>query len=286
MTTLMAPPGGSDWSGDRDGRAAPGRDLAAPSPARIYNYLLGGREYFPVDRAAAERALSAVPHGRGIATANRRFAARAARYMAAHGIAQFIDLGAGLLTRPSVHHVVRSVVPGARVLYVDNDPTVTAHNRRLLAGTPGVAANRGDLREPHGILASPQRARLIDLTQPTGLLLTAVLHFVPPQDDPEGAVRCLAGHLVPGSAVAVSHLSRDGTQTEVIAALEHAFGHAAAQAVFRTCDQIRDFFAGLDLVPPGLTAVADWPGQIPGPVQFPALQMLAGVARLLRPDPR
>jgi hypothetical protein len=84
----------------------------------------------------------------------------------------------------------------------------------------------------------------------------------------------------------VSHLSRDGTQTEVIAALEQAFGHAAAQAVFRTCDQIRDFFAGLDLVPPGLTAVADWPGQIPGPVQFPALQMLAGVARLLRPDPR
>ena len=123
MTTLMAPPGG--------------RALAAPSPARVCNYLLGGREYFPVDRAAAEGALSAVPHGRGIAAANRRFAARAARYMAAHGIAQFIDLGAGLLTRPSVHHVVRSVIPGARVLYVDNDPTVTAHNRRLLAGTRG-----------------------------------------------------------------------------------------------------------------------------------------------------
>jgi O-methyltransferase involved in polyketide biosynthesis len=267
MTTLPAPP------------------CAAPSPARIYNYLLGGREYFPVDRAAAERALSAVPHGRGIAAANRRFAARAARYMAAHGIAQFIDLGAGLLTRPALHHVARSVIPGARVLYVDNDPTVTAHNRRLLTGTPGVAAIRGDLREPRDVLASPQRGELIDLGQPTGLLLTAVLHFVPSEDDPEGAVRSLAGRLVPGSAIAVSHLDRDGTQTEVITAVEHAFGPATAQAVFRTCDQIRGFFAGLDLVPPGLTNVTSWPGRIPAPVQSPALQMLAGVARLLHPDP-
>jgi O-methyltransferase involved in polyketide biosynthesis len=205
--------------------------------------------------------------------------------MAAHGIAQFIDLGAGLLTRPSVHHVVRSVIPGARVLYVDNDPTVTAHNRRLLARAPGVAAIRGDLREPREVLASPQHGRLIDLGQPTGLLLTAVLHFVPPEDDPEGAVRSLAGHLVPGSAVAVSHLGRDGTQAEVITAIEHAFGHAAARVAFRTCDQIRGLFAGLDLVPPGLTTVADWPGRNPAPAQFPELQMLAGVARLSGPGP-
>jgi SAM-dependent methyltransferase len=260
-------------------------DRATPSSARIYNYLLGGREYFPVDRAAAENALLAVPHGRSIAAANRRFAARAARYMAAHGIVQFLDLGAGLLTRPAVHHVVRSVNPGARVLYIDNDPTVTAHNRRLLARTPGTAAIRGDLREPHGIVARPQVAELIDFGQPTGLLFTAVLHFIPPEDDPERAMRSFARYLVPGSALAVSHLSSDGTQPEVITAIEHAWQHATAPAVFRSADQIQGFFGGLDLVPPGLTTVASWPSRIPAPVQSPALQVLAGVARRPLPLP-
>jgi S-adenosyl methyltransferase len=269
---------------DPAGSRTSGRAVA--SPARIYSYLLGGRDYFPADLAAAENALSAVPHVRVIARANRRFVARAVRYMAGQGIAQFLDLGAGLPARPAVHDVARSVVPGARVLYVDSDPSVTAQYRGRSAGCDGIAVVHGDIREPYGIFASPEIDQLIDFDQPLGLLLTAVLHFIPPEDDPESSIQTFAKYLAPGSCLAVSHVTSDGTHPSVITAIQDACKAASALAAFRTADQIRGFFAGLDLVAPGLTDVTSWPGRMPAPPQSPALRVLAGVARSpARPAP-
>lgn len=279
MADLAELPGDSGWlSGiDPDGRAPVGIDPRVPSPARMYDYYLGGKDNYAADRAAAEIALSAVPHGRTIARANRRFLARAVQLMAKRGVAQFVDLGTGIPTRPAVHDIARSLIPDARVLYVDNDPVVTAHNRALLAGSEGIEAVHGDIREPYKIFASPELQRLIDFGQPTGLLFVAVLHFIPPEDDPESAVRVFTKYLVPGSYLAVSHITSDGTHPDVIAAVEDAYKTASAPAVFRTVGQIRMFFDGLDLIPPGLADVTNWPGRGPATAQSPALQFLAGV---------
>jgi hypothetical protein len=256
-----------------------GVDVTVASPARIYDYYLGGHDNYPADQAAAENALTAVPQGRTIARANRRFLARAVRYMADQGIGQFIDLGTGIPTRPNVHEVARSVIPGARVVYVDNDPLVTAHNRALLARAEGIAAVHGDIREPHGILTSPELGQLIDFDQPVGVLFVAVLHFIPPEDDSESLVRSFAMCMTGGSYLAVSHISSDGTSPDVAAAVQRAYRTASAPAVFRTADQIRGFFDGMDLVPPGLTDVLSWPSRTPVGVSPPALWVLAGVGR-------
>jgi S-adenosyl methyltransferase len=259
---------------------SPGRaGRTVSSPARIYSYLLDGQDYCTADQAAAGNALSAVPQAPSIARANRRFVARAVRYMAGQGIAQFVDLGSGLPARPAVHDVARSVVPSARVLYVDNDPCVTARYRGRSARCEGIGVVHGDIREPHGIFASPQLEQLIDFGQPLGLLLAAVLHFIPPEDDPEIAVRAFVKHLAPGSCLAVSHVTSDGTHPSVVAAIEDAYKTASTPVVFRTADQIRGFFDGLSLVSPGLADVTSWPGRMPPPEQSPALRALAGVAR-------
>ena len=130
-------------------------DPSVPSPARRYDYYLGGKDNFPADREAAEQALSVVPFGREVALANRQFLVRAVTFMARSGIDQFIDLGTGIPTKPNVHQVARELLPGAHVLYVDNDPMVCAHARALLATNDGVAAIQGDIRAPQAILNDP-----------------------------------------------------------------------------------------------------------------------------------
>ena len=279
MADLAELPGDSGrLSGiDPDGPVPAGIDPRVPSPARMYDYYLGGKDNYAADRVAAEIALSVVPHGRAIARANRRFLARAVEFMAKRGVAQFVDLGTGIPTRPAVHDIARSLIPDARVLYVDNDPVVTAHNRALLAKDEGIEAVHGDIREPYKIFGSPELQRLIDFGQPVGLLFVAVLHFIPPEDDPESSARTFTKYLVPGSYLAVSHITSDGTHPDVIAAVEDAYKTASAPAVFRTASQIRAFFDGLDLVPPGLADVTSWPGRSPGAARSPALGFLAGI---------
>jgi hypothetical protein len=280
----MSPSDGDLPADGQDGLPSTWIDPTVPSPARIYDCLLGGKDNYAADRAAVESLLRAVPHARAIARANRRFLERSVQYMVERGISQFIDLGTGFPSRPAVHDVARVLIPDARVLYVDNEPVVTAHNRALLAGRGGIEAVHGDLREPYGIFASPELERLIDFTQPVGMLLVAVLHFIPPEDDPESAVRVFTKYLVPGSYLAQSHLCRDGTDPNVIAAIEDVYKTASAPAVFRTAGQIRAFFGCLDLIPPGLADVTAWPGRSPAPAQSPALQVLAGVARRSAPS--
>lgn len=270
------------WRAVGDDHPAPaGINPGVASPARMYDYYLGGKDNFAADRAAAEKALSVVPHGRSVARANRWFLIRAVDYCARQGITQYVDLGTGIPTSPNVHETARVLIPDTRVLYVDNDPVVTTHNRALLADKQdGVVAAEGDIRDPEGILASPELRQLIDFRQPVAVLLVAVLHFIRDQEDPAGIVRTFIDHMAPGSFLVLSHITSTGTRPEVVATIEEAYRGASAPAVFRTEDQIRAWFGGLELVEPGLVDTADWRNhhgiRLAEP---PALRILAGIGR-------
>jgi hypothetical protein len=263
---------------DSGGVAAPGFDPSVPSPARMYDYYLGGKDNFPADRQAAEHALSVVPFGREVARANRQFLVRAVMFMARAGIGQFIDLGTGLPTRPNVHEVARAVHPDASVLYVDNDPMVCSHARALLATNDGVAAIQGDIRTPQAILNDPVTRAVIDFTRPVGVLFVAVLHFLTDEDQPWEQVAAFRWRMASGSMLAVSHITSDGTPPRVQATIRDVYAEASAPAVFRTRQQIESFFGGLDLVEPGLVDVGAWRSLRPPP---PApLRFLGGVATI------
>jgi hypothetical protein len=274
-------PGPDIAAEDSGGIAVPGFDLLVPSPARMYDYCLGGKDNFPADREAAELALSLVPFGREVARANRHFLARAVTTMARSGIGQFIDLGTGLPTRPNVHEVAPSVHPDARVLYVDNDPMVCSHARALLATNDGVAAIRWDIRTPQAILNDPVTCALIDFTQPVGVLFVAVLHFLTDDDQPGERVAAFRWRMASGSMLAVSHITSDGTPPDIQATIRDIYAEASASAVFRTRPEVESFFGGLDLIEPGLVEVGAWRSLRPAP---PApMRFVGGLARII-PD--
>jgi hypothetical protein len=261
--------------------AVPGFDPSVPSPARMYDYYLGGKDNFPADREAAEQALSVVPFGRQVAHANRQFLVNAVTFIARSGISQFIDLGTGLPTSPNVHEVARSIHPKARVLYVDNDPMVCSHARALLATNDGVAAIHGDIRTPQAILNDPLTRTTIDFTHPVGVLFVAVLHFLIDDDQPWEQVAAFRQRMTTCSMLAVSHITSDGTPPDVQATIQDVYAQASAPAVFRTRQEIESFFAGLDLVEPGLVEIGAWRSlrrSPPAPLRF-----LSGVARYI-PD--
>jgi len=176
--------------------ASPGNDPARPAAARIYDYLLGGKDNYAVDRAAAERVLAVAPDQRQLARANRAFAIRAVGLLAEAGIQQFMDLGTGFPTSPSVHEAARRADPAARVVYVDYDPLVHVHNTALLAQDDQVVSVRADIRQPEAILEHPDVTRLIDFGQPVGVLCVAVLHLVRDSEDPAGIVARFRDHQI------------------------------------------------------------------------------------------
>jgi hypothetical protein len=232
------------------------------NPARVYDLLLGGSHNFASDRAFAARVQAAWPDAAQTMRANRAFLGRAVRYLAAEaGIRQFLDIGSGLPTMGNVHEVAQQAAPGTRVVYVDHDPVAVQHSRVLLARTDNTAAIQADLRHPQDILASPQLRSLLDLTRPVGLLLVAVLHFIPDEQDPATAVAWLRDQLPAGSYLVISHATADSQGAEVTQA---AGMYASAMASFRlrTHDEISGFFGGYQLIEPGLVFLADWR---PGP---------------------
>lgn len=242
----------------------PGVDLDKASPARLYDYYLGGKDNYPIDREAAERIRAVVPELEDIAWANRGFLQRAVHRLAALGIRQFIDVGAGLPTQNNTHQVAQAVDPAARVLYADNDPMVLAHARALLAGFPDTAAITADLREPEELLGQPAVRELIDFTQPVALLLVAVLHFIGDEDDPRGLIGRYLDALPPGSYLALSHGTADHQAPQALRVIDGVYSKATANAFFRTRDEIAGFFDGLELLPPhegsapGVAFSGDW----------------------------
>ena len=249
-------------------RVPPGVDPTKPSPARIYDYVLGGTYNFPVDREAAERIRAQSPDLADAAWVNRAFHQRAARWMAGQGIRQFIDIGSGLPTQSNTHGVVQEAIPGAHVVYVDNDPMVRAYASELLCGAGTTAVITADLREPDSILNNPELRALIDAGQPAGLLMTAVLHFVADDADPWALAARYTGALAPGSYLALSHITHEGLPPRLVE--EGVQVYKQANGVYpRSRRQIERFFSGLELMPPypgaepAVTHIGLWGAEAP-----------------------
>ena len=242
-------------------------NTGVPNPARIYDYLLGGKDNFPADRDVAEQLLAIAPVARDVVGDNRAFLRRAVRFLTSEaGIRQFIDLGSGLPTQGNVHEVAQADAADARVVYVDNDAMVVTHSRALLAGDNTVAV-QADLREPERILAHPEVRQLIDFDQPVALLLMAILHFVPDDEDPYGIVARLRDALPAGSYLAISHGTRDiparpdmspEEMTEMGTKVERLYQLTTASLVTRTHAEVERFFDGLDLLDPGVVEIQRW----------------------------
>ena len=242
-------------------------NTGVPNPARIYDYLLGGKDNFPADRDVAEQLLAIAPVARDVVEDNRAFLRRAVRFLTSEaGIRQFIDLGSGLPTQGNVHEIAQVIAPDARVVYVDNDVMVVTHSRALLAGNNTVAV-QADLREPDVILGHPEVRELIDFNQPVALLLMAILHFIPDDEDPLGIVARFRDALPTGSYLAVSHGTRDipvrpdmsaEAMAEMGARVEQLYQLTTASLVTRTRTQVERFFDGLDLLDPGLVEIQRW----------------------------
>jgi SAM-dependent methyltransferase len=227
----------------------PDVDPDRPSAARIYDFMLGGGHNFPADREAAAKVMAVLPEFHEIAWAARGFHQRAARWIAEQGIDQFLDIGSGLPTVGNTHEVVRQLRPGARVVYVDLDPMVAAQGNALL-GDPSATLIQADLRDPDALLAHPGVLALIDFSQPVGLLMTAVMHFVADGSDPWGLVHRYVRALVPGSYLALSHATSDGVPPVAVQRWQDVYADAPVEFNLRSKESIRRFFTGLDLVPP------------------------------------
>ncbi|MET9400438.1 SAM-dependent methyltransferase [Kitasatospora sp. NPDC002965] len=231
-----------------------------PHPARMYDYYLGGKDNFPSDRAAAERALAANPEFRSTARANRAFLTRAVRSVAAAGIDQFLDIGTGIPTAGNTHQIAQAVDPGARVVYVDNDPIVLAHARALMGGTAvgRTTVIQADLREPEKLLDAAEAEKLLDFDRPVGLVLAAVLHFVPDHQRPYDAVRTLLDVLAPGSHLVLSHGTADFIPAAVRDRVTGVYDRATAPLVGRTREEVGAFLDGLEVLDPGVVTVPLW----------------------------
>ena len=242
-------------------------NTGVPNPARIYDYFLGGKDNFPADREVAEQMLAIAPVAREVVEDNRVFLRRAVEVLAAEaGVRQFIDLGSGLPTRGNVHEIAQAVAPDARVVYVDNDPMVVAHSRALLAGDNTVAIE-GDLRRPGTVLEHPDVRELIDFGRPVALLLLAILHFVPDEEDPFGIVARYVDALPAGSHLAISHGTRDIPErpdlspeemADMGAKVEQLYQLTTASLVTRTRAEVERFFDGLELLEPGVVEIQRW----------------------------
>jgi len=232
------------------GQVPAGVDVTRPSPARLYDYYLGGTSNFEVDRAAAERLRLVMPELSDAAWANRGFHQRAARWIAARGVRQFIDIGCGLPTAGNTHQVLREAVQDARVVYADNDPIVAAHASGLLADPGNARLITADLRDPGALLGSPDLRATIDFAKPAGLLMTAVLHFVSDQLDPAGLVARYMGALAPGSYLALSHGTCDNLPPSMVRAARELYARATEQFYPRSRADQERFFAGLELAEP------------------------------------
>ena len=234
-------------------------DASVPNAARVYNYLLGGKDNFAVDRELAQKIVAVLPDTADVCRDNREFLQRSVRFLAGEaGIRQFLDIGTGLPTMGSVHEVAQEIAPGSRVAYVDYDPVVLSHARALLAKDRDVIAVEGDLRSPEAILADAGVRQLIDFSQPVAVLLVAVLHFVTDADRPYDAVRTLVDALPSGSYLVLTHSTPDDVADDVTEAMKDVYSNASAQVAPRTFEEVARFFDGLELTGPGLVNVTLW----------------------------
>ncbi len=239
---------------------APEFDTSVAHQARMYDYLLGGKDNYAADRAATEAALKVYPEWAFTARANRAFLGRAVRFLAGEaGIRQFLDIGTGIPTAGNTHQVAQAIAPESRVVYVDYDPVVLAHARALLTSGAAGATEYidSDLRKVGTILE--QASRLLDFTAPVAVTLVAILHAIPDADDPHAIVARLMDAVPSGSYLALSHLGREFLPPETLRQMQDlSRGNSQQQFAYRSRDEVAGFFTGLDLVEPGLVPLEEW----------------------------
>ncbi|GAA2589953.1 SAM-dependent methyltransferase [Actinomadura fulvescens] len=262
--------------------AAPaGIDTSVPSLARIYDFFLGGKDNFAVDRAVAADLVKIVPAAGIVAEANRGALRRAVRHLVGEvGIRQLIDVGSGLPTAENVHEVAHGIDPGVRVVYVDNDPIVLAHGRALLADNATTTVIQADARRPAEILEHPDTRKLIDFDRPVGVVMAGILHHMADEEDPAGVAAAFRDALVPGSHIFISHFCDPGDDPlvdEMRAVLRRDQGGFE----YRPREVVESYFAGLELVEPGLVQLHEWRPDPEAREQEHELQrfMLAGLGR-------
>ena len=234
-------------------------DISVAHIARVYDYLLGGKDNYEADRKAGDAAIEAYPHTVSSVRANRAFLTRVVRFLAADaGIRQFLDIGTGIPTAGNTHEVAQAVAPEARVLYVDYDPIVLAHARALMTSHPAGATDYmdADLRDAGRILE--QAAGTLDFTRPVALMLIGILHFIGDEDQPYHIVSRLLSALPPGSYLGISHMASDISAAQVAAAKARLNQMMYQQGHYRTQAEVARFFDGLDLVEPGVVPIQKW----------------------------
>ena len=243
--------------GSEDPPAPPGLDTSRPNAARVWNALLGGKDNFAADREVGDMILQLFPGIAHIARLQRRFLARAVRYLAGEaGIRQFLDIGTGLPTADNTHQIAQQLAPESRIVYVDNDPLVLVHARALLTSAPGGQTSyvEADVRDIREILE--ESARTLDFSQPVALMMLGIMGQLPDSDAPRAIVTTLLGALPPGSYLALS----DGTDTnpELNRAIAAYNQNSASRYHLRSPEEIARFFDGLTLVPPGVVPTSRW----------------------------
>ena len=242
------------WGVERPSWATDDVDLSRPSVARVYDYFLGGSHHFEVDRQMAEQLLRMAPDTPDVMRTNRSFLRRVVHFMVDQGINQFLDIGSGIPTVGNVHEIAQAADPLARVVYVDKDPVAVAHGRHVLADNPNAAVIGGDLADPEPILGAAETARLLDLSQPVGLLCVAVLHFLSEADNPYAAMDTLRTAIAPGSFLAISHAMPGRPEIDDMKA---AYTRASPLSERRP-EQIARFFGDFELIAPGLVYPSLW----------------------------
>jgi hypothetical protein len=251
------------------GGGVPGRglDISTAHPARRYNYWLGGKDHFAADRESGDLIAAAFPTVAIAARENRAFLRRSVDYLARAGIRQFLDIGTGLPVTDNTHEIAQRIDPTCRVLYVDNDPLVMAHARALMCGDPRGVTDylEADVRDPEALLAHATLTAVLDRSRPVAVLLVAVLHFLPDDEQAATVVKALLRGLPPGSHLVISNATMDFASAEDRHRYEQMFtsGHIDVRA--RTKAQLSRFFETLELAEPGIVAVSEWR---PGPLGF------------------
>ncbi|MFC8516471.1 SAM-dependent methyltransferase [Streptomyces sp. NPDC057257] len=229
-------------------------DTGKAHPARVYDWLLGGKDNYPVDEAVGELL---PPEARDAARQNRQFMNRAAAWLAAQGVDQFLDIGTGIPTEPNLHQIVQGIVPTAKVVYADNDPIVLRHAEALLVSSPEGVTDyiEADVRRPDGIVEHARH--VLDFDRPIALSLIALMHFITDEQGAGDIVRDLVATLPPGSYLVLSHAASD-LYPELAAQVTEQYAKGGIRLAFRTRPEVERFFDGLELVPPGLVTATEW----------------------------
>lgn len=234
-----------------------GIDFDKPNAARVYDYLIGGKLNYAIDREFAERILQVRPEAKELALLNRKWLRRAVRFGAEQGIRQFLDIGSGMPTVGHVHEVVQAIDPAARVVYVDNEPVAVAHSEIVLKDNDNAEMVQADAEVPDAVLEHPTTERLLDFDRPVMVVMAAFVHFIPDERDPAGLIAAYLGALAPGSYLALSSGTFEGQGEEVRRAAE-MYRKSGTDVVARSCEELRALVAGFELVPPGIVFTPQW----------------------------